>query len=105
MEMRFKTKGAAFDFLCLEGATFLGPVGVSDTREPGGPGRLSTGPICLLPVDTAALLLQRNLQLLSVDGRDHLLLTPSCRYTEELTKLFVCVCARVPKFLIDGWAA
>lgn len=44
MEMRFKTKGTVFDFLCLEGATFLGPVGVSDMREPGGPGRLSTGP-------------------------------------------------------------
>lgn len=44
MEMRFKTKGAAFDFLCLEGAIFLGPAGVSDMREPGGPGRLSTGP-------------------------------------------------------------
>lgn len=45
--MGFKQKGAAFDFLCLEGATFLGPAGVSDMREPGRPGMLSTDPVCL----------------------------------------------------------
>lgn len=56
-----------------------------------------------MPVGTAALLLCCDLQLLSADSRDHLPLTSSCQYTEALTRLFVFVCAHVPKFLIDCW--